>query len=379
MQDARRVGLVLAAIFAAGAVSTAYLPLWFTDQGLTPGQIGLVLGLASVLRVVGVPGGGWLADRIGRRSVLVAAAGLAAAAALALPSLHGVAALLPATVVLGVCASLLSPLMDAVTLALARAGRLDYGPTRAWGSVAYMLATAGAGALLARSGSGVVPVLLLIGYAAAAVSAVRVPDVPTPRMTGDTLIAAEGPFRSPGFRWALLATVLIQGSHAAYYGFATLHWRAAGIGDTTIGLLIAEGILAEVALFLWGKRLIERLGPPGLTACAAAACLLRWTVTGLTVEVAALAAVQLLHAVTFAFQHLSTMLVLGRLPPQRAAMAQALMSAIGFSLATGVLVWATGQAYGTWHGLVFLPMAAVGGLALLTVAPLSRTAAGSRR
>jgi PPP family 3-phenylpropionic acid transporter len=379
LEDARRVGLVLAAIFAAGAVSTAYLPLWFTDRGLTPGQIGLVLGLSSVLRVVGVPGGGWLADRIGRRSVLVAAAGLAAAAALALPGLHGVAALLPATVGLGVCASLLSPLMDAVTLALARVGRLEYGPTRAWGSVAYMLATAGAGALLARTGSGVVPVLLLAGYAAAALFALRVPDLSMPRLAGETIIAAEGSFQSPAFRWALLATVLIQGSHAAYYGFATLHWRAAGIGDTTIGLLIAEGIVAEVALFLWGKRLVERLGPPGLTACAAAACLLRWTVTGLTVDVAALAAVQLLHAVTFAFQHLSTMLVLGRLPPQRAAMAQALMSAIGFSLTTGVLVWATGQAYGTWHGLVFLPMAVIGGLALLTVAPLSRTAAGSRR
>src|SRR4051794_39926719 len=117
MTDKVRVGLVLAAFFAAGAVSTAYLPLWFADRGLTPGEIGLVLGLSSVLRVIGVPGGGWMADRLGRRAVLVMAGTLAAAAALALTALHGLVFLLPVTVLLGVSASLLAPLTDAVTLA----------------------------------------------------------------------------------------------------------------------------------------------------------------------------------------------------------------------------------------------------------------------
>ena len=375
LTDSTRVGLVLAAFFGAGAVSTAYLPLWFADRGLTAGQIGLVLGLASALRVVAVPGGGWVADRLGRRLVLVAAGGAAALAALVLPGLHGVGPLLAATIVLGVSASLLAPLMDAVALALSRAGRLEYGPTRAWGSVAYMLATAGAGLVLTRTGTAVVPVLLAVGYAAAGLFALRVPDVITPRLGG----RAEGPFHSPAFRFALLATVLIQGSHAAYYGFATLHWRAAGIADSVIGLLIAEGVVAEVALFLWGKHLVQRLGPAGLTACAALACLVRWTVTAFTVDVGALAVVQVLHAVTFAFQHLSTMLVLGRMAPQRAAMAQAVMAAIGFSFTTGVLVWLTGQFYGRFHGLVFLPMAAIGGLALLTVVPLRRLMPGSPR
>ena len=375
MTDSVRVGLVLAAFFGASAVNTAFLPLWFADRGLSAPEIGLVLGLASVLRVVGVPAGGWLADQAGRRAVLVGAGALAAASAMVMTGFHAVPGLLVLTVVLGVSASLLSPVMDAVTLALSRAGRLQYGPTRAWGSIAYMLATATAGALLARTGSVVVPVLLALGYGAAALFALHVPDVPTPRLAGN----AEGPFRSAAFRLALGATVLIQGSHGAYYAFATLHWRAAGIGDMVVGLLIAEGIVAEVALFLWGRRLVERLGPAGLTACAAASCILRWTVTAFTTEVAVLATVQLLHAATFAFQHLSTMLVLSRLGPQRAGMAQAVMSALGFSFATGIVVWAVGQAYGTLHGLVFLPMALMGGAALLLVPSLRRATEDSRR
>ena len=56
-------------------------------------------------------------------------------------------------------------------------------------------------------------------------------------------------FRNPAFRLAVGCTALIQGAHAAYYGFAALFWRSQGISDTVIGLLIAEGIIAEILLF----------------------------------------------------------------------------------------------------------------------------------
>ncbi len=182
----------------------------------------------------------------------------------------------------------------------------------------------------------------------------------------------QGPLLNRTFRLALLATGLIQGAHAAYYGFATLHWRAAGIQDGVIGLLIAEGIVAEIALFIWGRPLVERLGPARLTAVAAAASVLRWTATALITDVPALAVVQLLHAATFACQHLSTMLLLRTMPAHRAGTAQALMSALGFSAPTGLLIWFSGQIYGTAGGLTFLVMAVIGGSALLLVPALAR-------
>ena len=164
MNDSSRVGLVLAASFAAAAVSSAYLPLWFADRGLTAAEIGTVLGVASLVRVVGAPGGGWAADLFGRRVVLSVAGLVAGVATACLPGLGGVWPLLVATAVLGLAASLLPPLIDASTLALAAAGRLEYAPTRAWGSVAYMAATAVAGAVLGRTGTGVVPWVLAAGF-----------------------------------------------------------------------------------------------------------------------------------------------------------------------------------------------------------------------
>ena len=231
---------------------------------------------------------------------------------------------------------------------LAAAGRLDYGRTRAWGSVAYMLATAAGGFLLGRFGSHLVPWPLAAGYGAAALLAAGLPSgrAPAPRSLAPAPLG-------PAFRHASLATVLIQGSHAAYYAFASLHWRRAGISDATIGLLISEGIIAEILLFLWGRRL----------------GLLRWSVLAATVSVPILAAVQLLHAATYACQHLSTMIVLRTMPAPRAALAQPVMAAIGFSAPTGILTWLSGELYGALGGLIFLLMAVIGGSALL-VAPL---------
>ncbi len=367
---------MLAAIFAASAVNAAYLPLWLADHGLTAAEIGLVLGVASLLRVVAAPGGGWLADRLGRRrAVLAGSAALAAACAAGLPAAHGLAPLMLIVTAAGLSASLLGPLTDALALALAAARRLEYAPTRAWGSISYMLTTAGAGAVLARLGSGAVPAMLAAGYAAAAAFACRLPDVSAGRRRAGI---SGGLWTDRRFRLSLAATALIQGSHAAYYSFAPLHWRTAGLGDTTIGLLIAEGIVAEILLFLRGQRLVRRLGPAGLTALAASACVVRWAGFAVTTAVPALMALQLLHAMTFAFQHLSSMLVLAQLPPERAGMAQTLTSALGFSAASAALVWLTGQLYGPWGGLSFLPMAAIGGAALLTVPGLTRLADRSR-
>lgn len=369
-RDGLRVGLFLAAFFAAGAITTAYLPVWFAGRGLSSAEIGQVLGLGSLLRVAMVPGWGWVADRVGGRAALFAGAAIAAGSAALLPAAWGFAAILLISAAQGVAASALTPLTDALSLALAAARRLDYGRTRAYGSVAYMAATALGGALLGAVGSGLVPWAIAGLYALAAGLALALPGVAAP----PPAVRIRQGWHSRSFRLALLATALIQGAHAAYYSFAALHWRAAGIPDGVIGLLIAEGIVAEVALFIWGRPLVERLGPARLTAVAAGASVLRWTVTAFVTDVPTLAAVQLLHAATFACQHLSTMLVLRALPAQRAGTAQAVMSALGFSAPTGLLVWVSGLIYGAAGGLTFLLMAAVGGSALLIVPALARAA-----
>src|ERR1700712_4412189 len=77
MSAATRVAAFLGAYFAANAIN-AFMPLWFSDRGLSAGAIGQVLGAASLLRVLAGPGWGNVADRIGRRRPVLFFAALTA-------------------------------------------------------------------------------------------------------------------------------------------------------------------------------------------------------------------------------------------------------------------------------------------------------------
>lgn len=362
-----RVALFLASVFAAGAVSS-YMPLWFADRGLSPVEIGQVLSLTSIFRVFAGPSWGTVADRLGRRRpVMIAGAAVAMTMSLAFIPAHGFAPILVVAAVQGVAASSLVPLSDSLALALARDGKLEYAPVRSAGSISFMIATAVAGQGLAVLGATIAPAMQAIGYGLAAGFARLLPEVSVPpsaaRPFGALML-----FRVKPFCLAIATTALIQGSHAAYYGFAALYWRSQGIGDRTIGLLFAEAIIAEIALFLRGRRLIEWLGPAGLTACAALAALIRWTGTAFAPPLYVLFLLQFLHAGTFAMQHLSSMMMLTRfVPPERAATAQALHAALGYGAPAGLIMLVTGYLYAHFGGLAFLAMAAIAGMALFLV------------
>ncbi len=369
-----RVGQFMAAVFAVAAAS-AFMPLWFADRGLSATAIGQVLGLASLFRVLCGPGWGTMADRVGRRRpVMTAAAVVAMSTSLLYLPLHGFMPILVVAAFQGVAASALGPLANSLALALTREGKMEYGPVRAAGSISYMIMTAAAGQGLALAGATLVPWIQAAGYGLAAVFARLLPEALTPP-AAPRVIGGWELFRLRPFRLTVACTALIQGSHAAYYGFAAIYWRHQGFGDATIGLLFAEGIIAEIALFLRGRRLVERLGPAGLTACAATAGVVRWTGTALAPPLPVLALLQLLHAATFAMQHLAAMMLLSRtVPPERAATAQALHSALGQGVPNGLMMLLTGFLYARVGGHVFLAMAVSAGLALTLVGPLRRVA-----
>ena len=336
-------------------------------------DIGEILGAAALLRVLSGPGWGNVADRIGqRRSVLLIAAAAAAGLALSYVAATSFLPLLLIAAAQGIAASAINPLADSLALALAREQLIEYGPVRAAGSASFMVATALTGWLLNRAGSWLVPWLLAAGYAASAVFSIFLPEAATPP-AAPLAFASARLFRVPAFRLAIGCTALIQGAHAAYYGFAALFWRSQGLSDTVIGLLIAEGIIAEILLFARGRNLTERLGPAGLTACAAGASLLRWSVTALGPPLPVLVLVQPLHAATFAMQHLSAMMVVSRfMPADRAATAQALHAALGYGAPTGLMLLFSGWFYAQYGGLVFLVMAVLASAALILVGPLAR-------
>jgi PPP family 3-phenylpropionic acid transporter len=357
-----RFALLFAAQFAAVGVLMPFLPAVLAGQGLTPTQIATVLAAASAVRLLAAPAIGRGADGIGDpRNVLLLAAALATLTVTGFALGQGFVALLLVAMLHSMVNAPVVPLSDALALAASRRIGFDYGRVRSAGSASFILAAVIAG--LAVQAAGPVAVIWIASgcLALTALAARGLPPLPT---GGGGRAGFAAPFAEPAFRRLLPLSALIQGSHALYYGFGTLHWQAAGLSPSVIGLLWAEGVVAEVALFLWGKPLVERLGAAGMAALAAAAGLLRWAVLAETSWLPALAGAQLLHALSFGAMHLGAMRVLGGMPPGQAATAQTLHASLGVGLASGLLTFAAGPLYARYGGAGFWAMAGLCALAL---------------
>ncbi len=168
----------------------------------------------------------------------------------------------------------------------------------------------------------------------------------------------------------ITAAALIQASHAVYYGFGTLNWKAQGYSENVIGWLWAEGVAAEIVLFAFGARLIRRFGPVRLIALGGLAGALRWSVTGVSDDLLVLIAMQALHGFTFGATHLGAIYFIARRMPQAlSASAQGLYSSVVMGLALGAASLAAGKLYALYGSGAYQAMAllaaAGGGVALM--------------
>ena len=365
-----RLAAFYGAVFLMVGLYGPYWPVWLASRGLDAGEIGLLLALSTGSKVLGSPLFASLADRLGERRRVVIGLALTALAAFTFYAAAGPFwALCLGAVLTGLVFPPLLPLIESLTLLAVQLRRFDYGRVRLWGSLTFIAAAAGGGAWLGTHSEAWIPILMLAAGVLVVLAATLLPDVRlvrSPRPAhGYARLLASRPFL------LFLATAsLVQCSHAAYYGFATLHWRAAGIDEATIGLLWAEGVVAEIVLFAFAGAAIRRFGIVPLFAVAATAGVIRWLVTGSTSELWALALVQILHAGTFGCTHLAAMHFLQKaIPGAVSAGAQALYSAIAMGAVLALTMMAVGALYAEFAGGAFHAMAAMtlagGGFAAL--------------
>src|SRR3954447_24525021 len=82
--------LLYALMYAAFSVASPFWPRFFETRGMSPEQIGLLLGLGTIVRLIAGPVAARVADRLQQlRQVLAAACALAACLAFGLPWIGG--------------------------------------------------------------------------------------------------------------------------------------------------------------------------------------------------------------------------------------------------------------------------------------------------
>ena len=377
-----RLAAFYAAVFLVVGLFMPYWPPWLESRGLDAAEIGMVLALTTWAKVAATPIAAGIADRMGRRRPVMLTLACCAAAAFCLyAAADGFAMLALAALALGLCFPPLLPLGENLTVLAARVRRFDYGRVRLWGSLAFIAGAWGGGALMGGD-ARLAPALVIAAAVLTALACAALPDVRAPRASG-SFSGVGALLRDPAFAAFLTVASLIQCSHAAYYGFATLHWRAAGVEPAAVGALWAEAVAAEVVLFAFSDRVLRRFGVAPLLAAAAGAGALRWLVIAATADLAALAAAQALHAVSFGAAHLAAMRFIQRaVPPERSATAQGLYSAVAMGAGMALATMAAGALYESAPARAFQAMAAMcalGGAGALALArPQRRVTSTSR-
>jgi MFS transporter, PPP family, 3-phenylpropionic acid transporter len=349
---------------AFGAISP-FLPAFLGDRGLTPPKIAVVIGLGTAVRLASGPLVGRLADRRrawrGTLSVCAAGAGLMALAYLSARGFEPI--LLVSLIQSGLLAPIV-PIADAVTLSasLSTAGkRFEYGWVRGGGSAAFIVGSLAAGHAAASSGLAVAIWLNFFLLALTSLAALSVPNISEEAASFQSE-PARGVLlllRIHSFRWLLLVSAIVLGSHALHDTFAVIRWRDAGISTATASVLWSESVAAEVVIFLFvGPPLLRRIGPANAAMVAAGAAVVRWSVLGATVHIVPLALVEPLHGLTFALFHLAAMRLIGTTVPRHlAATAQALYSTVAVGISTALLTVVSGPLYASLRGAAFWVMA----------------------
>ncbi|WP_035482098.1 3-phenylpropionate MFS transporter [Gallaecimonas xiamenensis] len=343
-----------------------YLPfwsLWLKGQSLTPALIGIILGLAQGTRALGSL---FITTRIKRSEQLMPASRLLALATLltfagfllpqSLPLLLGL------TLVSSLLYSPLMPISDAMATRMVAQTGMDYGKVRLWGSVAFVLMSTAMGYITGLWGSQAVlwcllatQLLMFVGTLPAMTEPLTDGPKARPALPWTQLL------KEPMLRRFLLIIMAIQGSHAAYYGFSVIHWERLGISAATSGALWSWGVVVEVLVFFFARRLFNHQSAATLLSLAAGAVLLRWTGTAFATELWQLVILQSLHGFTFSLAHLGAIRFISKeLPSHYGVGTQALYSALALSLAVAAMMLVTGALFDSLGGLVFLLMAALG-------------------
>ncbi len=367
-----RIALSYSTVFFHLGIYLPYFPLWLKARGLTPTQISIVLSLPLIVRVISSGQITGVADRASdRANVAIVLYVMSALAATAYLFVDGFWPIFAVMALYAVVFNPIVPVLDSLTLSGVRRFGVDYGQIRLWGSLVFVIANLGGGAVLAGYDAETVLRVLVASLFVGAVLSPLLPRIGRPKnATTPTGLAEATTWRllaNRRFLLVMLAGGILQASHALIYGFGSIYWESLGYSGGVIGALWAVGVAAEIFLFQFSRAIFRRVGPLALIAIGGMGAILRWSLMPLAPPLAGFFALQCLHGLSFGAVHLGMMQFLAdSVPEDRMGAAQGASFVLG-GLVMAIAVFSSGPIYAAFGagGFLIMTAASVVALALL--------------
>jgi PPP family 3-phenylpropionic acid transporter len=356
-----------------------FFSVYLDGIGLSPAEIGVVMALPPVTRILAPHLWGWLADATGQHLRFVRATVAAGTICSA--------GLFASTAFLWVCAAVLAagfflsaalPLVEATTLTHLGEHTGRYGAIRLWGSIGYIVAVVGVGYALDAFPVSALLWIVLAALLGTLLFAALVPDARQPESAPDRQPIGHV-LKHPQVLALIAACALMAVAHGPYYTFYSIHLVGHGYSKGVTGWLWALGVVCEIAIFLWLPRLYGAFTLRGILIASFALAAARFLLIGWGAgSLALLLLAQTLHAASFGSFHAAAIgmvhqLFRGRHP----AWGQAIYGSLTFGVGGTLGALASGVAWDpVGPELTFSAAAACafGGMLLVArkVAPQSR-------
>lgn len=321
-----------------------YWSLYLQDQGFNFSQIGLLSAMAIITRFFAPLIWGWVADKSGKRMLLVRIATWMEASIwfliFIIPNNFQSIALL--MFIFSFFQNAILAQFEGVTLFWLGERRNElYGKVRKWGSIGFIVAVFAIGAVLEIIPIHFLPVLLLSISLLAFLWSFTIQEpkgAPQAQKSLESLIPI---LKKPIVTSLFIIEYFMLFAQAPFYSFFSNYLKDAGYSTSSIGLLWSVGVIAEIVMFAYANFFLKTFSWRHLVAMCLVATSSRFIIVGLFPQIFALQLfAQTLHAFSFGLFHMLAMRVIfEHFSAGQQGRAQALYSTMwGLGVASGSIL-----------------------------------------
>ena len=320
--------------FAALGCFIPYWGLYLKDSGFTPLEIGELSAWLVATKIISPNLWGWLADYIGKSlSIIRVTSFFAALFFFGFIFTHNYFWFAVITIAFSFFWNAVLPQFEAATLFHLRNNSHRYSQIRLWGSIGFILTVLGAGWLLDKQPIKLLPFIIIAFLICNWWVSLITPDAKK-ISTKPLLLSLGSILKKPEVIAFFTVNILIQIAHSPYYVFYSIYLKNHHYSSTMTGLLWALGVLAEIVLFMYMRRILNYFSLRTILLLSLTLSILRWLIIGWYPDYLSLLIIaQLLHAASFGGIHIVAIhLVHLYFGEQHQGKGQALYSSLSFGL-----------------------------------------------
>ena len=348
-----KFSFVYFSIFIVIGINAPFWPLWLSYKGFDSRYIAVILSCSVLIKIFSNPFFAGIGDRYGDRRLPMFF--LSIISILLLFSLYFINSLFFISLVAIISWAMFAPLMpltESLTTTAIKKYKFDYGNTRLWGSISFILAAFLIGIFVDKKGISYIPILMTIGAILVFISICNIPKIKS--LPSRHNISIYSLLNNRSFLPFLLACGAIQSSHGMYYGFSSIYWKSIGINESIIGGLWAEAVIFEIILLAFFSKIKNLFNSKFFIIIAGLLATIRWILMVYADNIIFISLIQVLHAFTFGLTHIAAIYFIFEIMPSRAqAKCQALYSAISMGAFLALAIAVSGDLYRYMYNKAF--------------------------